>query len=648
METDQGKLFVGGISWDTNEERLREYFGTYGEVVEAVIMRDRTTGRARGFGFIVFADPVVAEKVVKEKHMIDGRTVEAKKAVPRDDHNLTNRNSSSSSIHGSPVPGRTKKIFVGGLASTVTESDFKNYFTQFGTITDVVVMYDHNTQRPRGFGFITYDSEDAVDRVLHKTFHELNGKMVEVKRAVPKELSPGPTRGPLLGYNYGFSRGSGFLGGLYPQGYNLSSLGRYNPLADARAGFSQFGSPAYGLGVNMDQGLNPGFGGRVMSPYFSSTQSRYNTPIGYNSTHNSSRGGESFLNSQSRNVWGNGGLGNNNAVSNSGSGSYFGSRSGGFGVFRNANWGTSNNSGGTVGGGTVGYRGGGENNYAFGSGGSGRNSGMGVGSVSAFSASGSGYEGSYGDFYRGGSVYGDPTWQTPSSEMGNSGSFGYGLRNSEDVAVKESEDFGVGNCNIGTCSILRIANRVFFGAKCTCSVRAVSRDFAEDFKVSWCNLRCLRRLLFGDYGFTAKSPRTWFRIVDQLPMNVGDEHYDSTVQYFYFAFCKSYGRFKSNLPLPPLHCHSIPKTSTSAHTPIPAVDRLISAASYFLFSTAFSTGNSSSRGTRLSPPHSSCSSHSFLLMADEAEKLCYELADAEKRVMAVVSGLNLGSEMRND
>ncbi|KAI4311906.1 hypothetical protein MLD38_036770 [Melastoma candidum] len=59
---------------------------------------------------------------------------------------------------------RTKKIFVGGLPSTITESDFKKYFDQFGLIMDVVVMYDHNTQRPRGFGFITFDTEDAVDR----------------------------------------------------------------------------------------------------------------------------------------------------------------------------------------------------------------------------------------------------------------------------------------------------------------------------------------------------------------------------------------------------------------------------------------------------------------------------------------------------
>ncbi|KAL0353535.1 UNVERIFIED_CONTAM: Heterogeneous nuclear ribonucleoprotein 1 [Sesamum angustifolium] len=437
MEVDQGKLFIGGISWDTNEDRLKEYFGAYGKVVEAVIMRDRTTGRARGFGFVVFADPAVAERVVKEKHMIDGRTVEAKKAVPRDDQHLINRNSGS--IQGSPGPGRTKKIFVGGLASTVTESDFKNYFDQFGTIMDVVVMYDHNTQRPRGFGFITYDSEDAVDRVLHKTFHELNGKMVEVKRAVPKELSPGPSRGPLVGYNYGFNRANNFLNN-YAQGYNLGSVGgygvrmdsRYNPVTSGRAGFSHFGSPAYGMGVNMEQGLNGGFGGgsnfssnlgygRVLSPYFGSNQSRYNTPIGYNA---SSSRGDSFLNSSSRNVWGNGGL--NTSPNNASSGSYFGSGSGGFGVFGN----------------------------------NGAITGalhllvplleeillatMGKSTTSSFAASSGDYEGSYGDFYRSGSVYGDPTWQSASSELENSGSFGYGLGNSEDVTAKDSEDYGVG------------------------------------------------------------------------------------------------------------------------------------------------------------------------------------------------------------
>ena len=75
MESDLGKLFIGGISWDTDEERLKEYFGKYGEVIETVIMRDRVTGRARGFGFVVFGDPSVAERVIMDKHIIDGRTV---------------------------------------------------------------------------------------------------------------------------------------------------------------------------------------------------------------------------------------------------------------------------------------------------------------------------------------------------------------------------------------------------------------------------------------------------------------------------------------------------------------------------------------------------------------------------------------------
>lgn len=75
MEMELGKLFIGGISWDTNEDRLKEYFRAFGDVLEAVIMKDRATGRARGFGFVVFADPAVAERVVMEKHLIDGRNV---------------------------------------------------------------------------------------------------------------------------------------------------------------------------------------------------------------------------------------------------------------------------------------------------------------------------------------------------------------------------------------------------------------------------------------------------------------------------------------------------------------------------------------------------------------------------------------------
>ncbi|KAL6542945.1 hypothetical protein OROHE_010465 [Orobanche hederae] len=284
MEMEAGKLFVGGISWETSEERLKEYFGAFGEVIEAVIMRDRTTGRARGFGFIVFSDASVAEKVVRERHVIDGRTVEAKKAVPRDDHQTfikTNGilHASPGPAHGSPGPARTKKIFVGGLASTVTETDFKKYFDQFGTVTDVVVMYDHNTLRPRGFGFVTFDSEEAVDKVLVRNFHELNGKMVEVKRAVPKELSPGPARNPSsCGYSYGPNRATGFFNSCSPGnnnsninltgGYGMRMDGRFSPVTVGRSGYQACGPGNHTVGLDLDSGLGLNYGIGMEYSYF--------------------------------------------------------------------------------------------------------------------------------------------------------------------------------------------------------------------------------------------------------------------------------------------------------------------------------------------------------------------------------------------
>ncbi|KAL9441723.1 hypothetical protein AB3S75_020261 [Citrus x aurantiifolia] len=466
MESDLGKLFIGGISWDTDEERLKEYFSRYGEVVEAVIMRDRATGRARGFGFVVFADPAVAERVIMDKHMIDGRTVEAKKAVPRDDQNMLNRNTSS--IHSSPGPGRTKKIFVGGLASTVTESDFKKYFDQFGTITDVVVMYDHNTQRPRGFGFITYDSEEAVDRVLHKTFHELNGKMVEVKRAVPKEFSPGPSRSSMIGYNnFGFNRPTNLLNS-FAQRYNLSPAGgfgvrmdsRFSPLATGRGGISPFGGAGYGVGMNLDGGLSPSYGGssnfsnslgygRMLGPFPGGNSNRFSTPVGFSG---GSGRGNSVLSSTTWNVWGNGSL--NSATNPASPGAFLGSGSGNFEVsFGNnsANWGpVSAPGGGSASGysaGSMGY-GSGDGNYGLGGGGFGRTSSAGVGPTSSFAGSTSGYEGSYGDSYRSGSGYGDPTWRSATPELDGSGSFSYGLGTiSTNVAAKSSEGF-IGSYNV--------------------------------------------------------------------------------------------------------------------------------------------------------------------------------------------------------
>ncbi|GFZ18837.1 RNA-binding (RRM/RBD/RNP motifs) family protein [Actinidia rufa] len=189
MEGEPGKLFVGGIAQETTEETLKNYFGRYGGVKESKIIRDRNTGNGRGFGFVTFEDPSVVNNVLRDKHVILRRTVDVKEATPKAEENgnqhcqgcLCYQQKSSSS------PLSNKKIFVGGLPPTLTVEAFKKYFERFGAITDVVIIHDMENNRSRGFGFITFDSEEAALSVLQSRYYELNKKSVEVKWAEPKD-----------------------------------------------------------------------------------------------------------------------------------------------------------------------------------------------------------------------------------------------------------------------------------------------------------------------------------------------------------------------------------------------------------------------------------------------------------------------------
>jgi len=52
----QWKLFVGGVSWETTEDGLREHFGKYGTLLDAALMKDKYSGQPRGFGFVTFEE----------------------------------------------------------------------------------------------------------------------------------------------------------------------------------------------------------------------------------------------------------------------------------------------------------------------------------------------------------------------------------------------------------------------------------------------------------------------------------------------------------------------------------------------------------------------------------------------------------------
>lgn len=160
-------MFIGGLNWETTDQSLKEYFSQFGEVLECTVMRDGASGRSRGFGFLTFKDARTVNIVMVKEHYLDGKIIDPKRAIPRDEQE------------------KTSKIFVGGVSQEATEQDFKEYFMQFGRVVDATLMMDKDTGRPRGFGFVTFDSEAAVDQCLAQPL-EILGKPIEVKKAQPR------------------------------------------------------------------------------------------------------------------------------------------------------------------------------------------------------------------------------------------------------------------------------------------------------------------------------------------------------------------------------------------------------------------------------------------------------------------------------
>ncbi|CAL4150749.1 unnamed protein product, partial [Meganyctiphanes norvegica] len=160
-KNDGRKLFIGGLSWETKDQGLKDYFGKYGEVEAVNIKTDPNTGRSRGFCFLVFKEASAVDAVMEAgNHVIDGKKVDPKKAK-----------------------ARTGKIFVGGLKPEITNEDITAYFSEFGTIVDTAIPMDKMKNERKGFCFITFEEEAVAKKLIATPKQTIKGIEVDVKKA---------------------------------------------------------------------------------------------------------------------------------------------------------------------------------------------------------------------------------------------------------------------------------------------------------------------------------------------------------------------------------------------------------------------------------------------------------------------------------
>ncbi|KAJ7929138.1 hnRNP A1-gamma isoform [Mycena leptocephala] len=164
---DAGKMFIGGLNWDTTDEGLRNYFSEFGKVDACTIMRD-PSGTSRGFAFMTFEDPASVAAVLGREHILDGKAIDPKRAIPREEHL------------------RNTRYFVGGLSPATTSESMKEFFSAYGKVVDATVMVDRESSRSKGFGFVTFEDATNADQLVGKLGLTIDDKEIEVKMAQPR------------------------------------------------------------------------------------------------------------------------------------------------------------------------------------------------------------------------------------------------------------------------------------------------------------------------------------------------------------------------------------------------------------------------------------------------------------------------------
>ncbi|KAL6593755.1 hypothetical protein ACP70R_048656 [Stipagrostis hirtigluma subsp. patula] len=167
------RVFVGNLPFSVDSAQLAGLFEQAGSVEMVEVIYDKLTGRSRGFGFVTMSSVEDVEAAVEQfnGYVLDGRSlrVNSGPAPPRE----------QSSPRG--PRGEGNRVYVGNLSWGVDNSALANLFNKEGEVLEARVIYDRESGRSRGFGFVTYGTNEEVENAISNLDGaELDGREIRV------------------------------------------------------------------------------------------------------------------------------------------------------------------------------------------------------------------------------------------------------------------------------------------------------------------------------------------------------------------------------------------------------------------------------------------------------------------------------------
>ncbi|KAK1266624.1 hypothetical protein QJS04_geneDACA015323 [Acorus gramineus] len=177
------KLFVGNLPFSVDSASLAGLFERAGTVEMVEVIYDKMTGRSRGFGFVTMSSVEEAQAAEQQLngYELDGRAlrVNAGPPPPRDDTSRGFRSGGSSGSFDA-----SNRLYVGNLSWGVDDLALQTFFGEQGKVLEAKVVYDRESGRSRGFGFVTYSSAEEVNNAISSlNGADLDGRSIRVSVA---------------------------------------------------------------------------------------------------------------------------------------------------------------------------------------------------------------------------------------------------------------------------------------------------------------------------------------------------------------------------------------------------------------------------------------------------------------------------------